>query len=72
MTEPTVAPPAQVRVGHQREVRVDEGMPLVATACSRVWASRIPMHTKTWYAFRVSENTFGIFDTFVTCHPAPS
>jgi len=20
--------------------------------------------TKTWYAFRVSENTFGIFDTF--------
>jgi hypothetical protein len=22
--------------------------------------------TKTWYAFRVSENTFGIFDTFET------
>jgi len=22
--------------------------------------------TKTWYAFRVNENTFGIFDTFET------
>jgi quinol monooxygenase YgiN len=22
--------------------------------------------TRTWYAFRVSENTFGIFDTFET------
>jgi len=26
----------------------------------------IEPETKTWYAFRVNENTFGIFDTFET------